>query len=226
MVPVAFALMPNRTSATYVRLFNQLSSVVEEKTGFDLSPEVVQTDFEIAAIQAIEEIFPDADTRGCLFHFSQCMLRKVQGLGLMRLYRADQGVQTLVRRAASLPLLPIDHVQDVWIDIMNERPDHLPHETEFTDYVTTTWVDDDSLFKVAMWNQHGSIGPRTNNHLEGWHSKLNRSLTKAHPNIYEFINKLKDVEEKTRRTLIQLDHGAAPVPRKRVYRDIDTRLMS
>ncbi|XP_041358542.1 uncharacterized protein LOC121375235 [Gigantopelta aegis] len=174
MVPVAFALMPNRTRATYVRLFNQLSSVVEEKTGFDLSPEVVLTDFEIVAIQAIEEIFPDADTRGCLFHFNQCMLQKVQGLGLMRLYRADQGVQTLVRR---LPLLPIDHVQDVWIDIMNERPDHLPHVTEFTDYVTTTWVDDDSLFKVAMWTQHGNIGPRTNNHLEGWHSKLNRSLT-------------------------------------------------
>ena len=45
MVPVAFALMPNRTRATYVRLFNQLSSVGEKKTGFDLSPEVIHTGF-------------------------------------------------------------------------------------------------------------------------------------------------------------------------------------
>ena len=98
MVPVAFALMPKRTRATYVRLFNQLSSVIQEKTGFDLSPEIIQTDFEIAAIQAVEEVFSDAETRGCLFHFSQCMLRKVQALGFMRLYRADQDVQTLVKR--------------------------------------------------------------------------------------------------------------------------------
>ncbi|XP_041357763.1 coiled-coil domain-containing protein 158-like [Gigantopelta aegis] len=76
------------------------------------------------------------------------------------------------------------------------RMHHLPHVTEFTDYVTTAWVDDDSLFKVAMWNQHGNIGPRTNNHLEGWHSKRNRSLTNAHPNIYEFINKLKTLKRK------------------------------
>ena len=50
--------------------------------------------FEIAAIQAVK-IFPDAKTHGCLFHFSQCMLHKVQGLGLMRLYPADQDVQTV-----------------------------------------------------------------------------------------------------------------------------------
>ena len=46
--------------------------MVEKKTAFDLSPQVIQTDFEIAAIQAVEEVFQDVC--GCLFHFSQCML--------------------------------------------------------------------------------------------------------------------------------------------------------
>jgi hypothetical protein len=36
---------------------------------------------------------------------------------------------------------------------------------------------------------------------------------------------LKTLEDKNRRQFIQLDHGVAPVPRKRVYRDIDTRLL-
>ena len=42
---------------------------------------------------------------------------------------------------------------------------------------------------------------------------------------FKCLCKLKALEDKNRRQVIQLDHGAAPVPRKRVYRDIDTCLL-
>ena len=43
----------------------------------DLRPRVVLTDFEKAAINAFEIHFPDVVQRGCYFHFSQCIWRKV-----------------------------------------------------------------------------------------------------------------------------------------------------
>ena len=30
-------------------------------------------------------------------------------------------------------------------------------------------------------------GSKTNNHVEGWHNKINRAAGKAHPNIFELV---------------------------------------
>ncbi len=29
--------------------------------------------------------------------------------------------------------------------------------------------------------------PRTNNHVKGWHNKINRAARKSHPNIFEAV---------------------------------------
>ena len=42
-------------------------------------------------------------------------------------------------------------------------------------------------FKPRMWNYFAYSGPRTNNHLEGWHNRLKRIARKAHPNLYEVL---------------------------------------
>jgi hypothetical protein len=48
------------------------------------------------------------------------------------------------------------------------------------DYVTETWVEG----SIQGWNQFDNDGTRTTNHIEGWHSKVNKACQRSHPNIF------------------------------------------
>jgi hypothetical protein len=61
--------------------------------------------------------------------------------------------------------------------------------TTFTDYVTTQWIDGDR----QVWNHFNTDGPHTTNHIEGWHNKLKKKVSHAHPNIYTLINTFKNI---------------------------------
>ena len=41
-------------------------------------------------------------------------------------------------------------------------------------------------------------GPRTNNNVEGWHSRLKKVVGKPHPNLYEIIDVFKREEASTK----------------------------
>jgi len=130
--PLVYALLPDRRTTTYARLFRCLKAEVEEKTHGTLSPATVQIDFEQAAIRAVHEEFPDANVKGCFFHFTQAIWRKVEDLGLAGLYNEDEHIQQWDRRAAGLPLLPVDEVQDAWLEAMDQSPD-IPQSEAFDD---------------------------------------------------------------------------------------------
>ena len=147
-------------------------------------------------IAAVQEVLNNARIRGSLFHFSQALWRKVQDLGLPILYKEDQAFNRLVRRAAALPLVPLNQVHHVWMMALNEVADE--EVDRFKDYVTTTWVDDiDARFPIELWSQYDNIaGIRTNNHLEGWHSKIDYAISRSHSNIFALIELL--IEEQRR----------------------------
>jgi len=223
MYPLVYALMPNRRQQTYERLFGHVKDLVMTKTGQPLIPDCLQVDFEAAAINAIGNCFPDSSSKGCYFHYAQAIWRKTQNLGLATLYKEDEAVRQWIQRAATLAMLPPHHVQDTWREVMEETPD-VPRSEDMNDYITATWVDFDAIFPLHLWNHHHTDGPRTNNHLEGWHAKLIRFVQKCHPNLFEFINFLKKIETTDRARKIQMDHGAAPPTKRRVYRQVDARI--
>lgn len=45
-----------------------------------------------------------------------------------------------------------------------------------------------------MWNHYDENGPRTNNDVEGYHSKLQKRFGQ-HPNLWKFITQLKEEEQ-------------------------------
>ncbi|XP_046552941.1 uncharacterized protein LOC124262479 [Haliotis rubra] len=92
-------------------------------------------------------------------------------------------------------------------------------------YIVTTWVDDDARFPIPLWNHHRNVGPRTNNNLEGFHYRMNKTLTHHHPNIYRFVELLKQIEKSESAKMRQINFGAAIQGRKRVYREKENRLV-
>ena len=67
---LVFDLLQDRQMTTYRRLFRLLKNHVQEKLQQQLASARIQTDFEIAAIQAIHAEFPNAEVKGCFFHYS------------------------------------------------------------------------------------------------------------------------------------------------------------
>jgi hypothetical protein len=63
-------------------------------------------------------------------------------------------------------------------------------------------------FDINLWNHFDVIGPRTNNHLEGFNAKLNKYFDYNKPHIYNFILALKDIETEVDKQIHDLQHGS------------------
>lgn len=89
--PAVFALLNARTEEAYRLLLQEILSL---KAG--LNPVSVIVDIELAAIRAIQHTFPTTTSTGCMFHFGQCVWRKLQAEGFARRYTNEPDFVHLV----------------------------------------------------------------------------------------------------------------------------------
>ena len=71
IIPLVYALLPNKKQETYSRLFKALN----------LSASSITIDFEIAVRNALKQISTDVQISFCYVHFCQSLLRHVQNQG-------------------------------------------------------------------------------------------------------------------------------------------------
>ena len=64
-----------------------------------------------------------------------------------------------------------------------------PQLMRFNDYFVDQWLENDAI--GDSWNCYKQKH-RTTNSLEAWHSKLNRTIGKHHPNVLELVKFLKE----------------------------------
>ncbi|KAK3106289.1 hypothetical protein FSP39_017023 [Pinctada imbricata] len=221
MYPLVYALLPGKSEAIYRRMFGLLINACQ-RHNLTLSPNTIFLDFETAPRNAALHHFPGIIPKGCFFHFTQCIWRKTQESGLQVPYQEIDSVQQLVRRAAVLPLLSAEDVEDVWFYTLEDfdAADSGVDVTTFTDYVTEYWVEGNR----HLWNHFEAEGPRTTNNLEGWHSKLNKHFNHPHPNIYRLIDVIKRIQAANEVQQVQYAAGGKRATRKRKYKEIDRRL--
>ena len=143
----------------------------------------VVSDFELAIIQAVSLNFQQATHRGCYYHFMQALWRKVQSLGLAQCYiSSDPTLKHFVKKMAAYSFCPLTFIRTTWLAVQQEAP-QIPYVDELVSYFDSTWMN--GQFKRDQWNYFNFEGPRTNNHVEGWHSRLKKVVGKSHPNIYK-----------------------------------------
>ena len=85
--------------------------------------------------------------------------------------------------------MPLDRIDDAWNVLLEEAP---TGTAAITDYFVNTWFEGN--FAMAIWNQAKPSTPRTNNGAEGYHSKISKWVSSAHPTIYKLIKTLKVID--------------------------------
>ncbi|KAG8180604.1 hypothetical protein JTE90_018222 [Oedothorax gibbosus] len=172
-VPVLFALLPSKSEAIYKKLFNAIKSLNPQ-----LNPQTILLDFERAAMNAFLASFPTASVRGCFFHFSQAIWRKIQAIGLQAKYANDGDFALEIRQLAAMAFLPPQDVISSFEMLMDTDFFQEINLVPLVDYFEDTWIGRiarngrrrEPLFPIEMWNCFSSVVdglPKTNNSIEG-----------------------------------------------------------
>jgi hypothetical protein len=225
MFPLVYALLLSKSEEDYSRMLNRLDLYLATK-GLVLNPQAVVLDYELAAHNAWRNSRPATQLKGCMFNFGQCVWRKIQSVGLQHVYAIDGEFQAWARLILSLPLLPTYEIQNQWIRIVERAPiEQHPAAQVLCDYMSNFWINDNSAtFAIPVWNHFATDGPRTTNHIEGWHKKLNGLVGHPHPNVFRIIGVFQKEQQMTAIKMIQAQHGVSVPRRKKKYVDVDNRI--
>ena len=165
------------------------------------------------------------NVRGCFFHFAKAVYRKIQELGLTNSYKNNRQVRFYVELISILPLVPYTHLRDALTVCNSFKPINDERISRFEEYLMYTWFSEESLFKHSFWSHWENCGPRTNNNLEGFHSKLNRLLKKAHPNFFHIVSVIQSVQHENEIDLAIYNTSGRERPQTSKYLRSHQRLM-
>jgi len=182
-IPLCFVLM----SAKRKKDYKAVLSVVREKMTERPVVEKIVTDFEKSLWKAVEKIIPGAKHTGCVFHWAQAVWRQMQAVsGLKAQYKRREDAYRTLRLVFALPFLPPENIGAAFSSLRTKLKE-LGFQ-KIADYIHKTWIVSRrwppktwSVFKQSI---------RTNNHLEGWHFRLNRKAQHADLNLYLLIQLL------------------------------------
>ncbi|KAK3105101.1 hypothetical protein FSP39_017266 [Pinctada imbricata] len=200
---------------------SQTREVATIRHNQQLTPTTINLDFESDSRNAATQAFPNVQLKGCLFNFTQAIWRKTQSLGIQVDYRNQQDVQLLVRRMTALPLIPLPNLDDYWLNAVADAPPRTDY-TRLLDYVAETWME--SRLRPETWNHFSTNGPRTSNHLEGWHNKLKKRVGASHPHIFILINLFQKEQAANEVKMVQYTSGGTRRKKSKKYRDVDEKL--
>ena len=105
MMPLVFGFLPNKSTSMYMRFL----TLVENNAAalrFIVQPLRLMMHFELGRMNAQSTVFPGVQVKGCYFHYSQCLYRKLQNTGLSVPYRENLQVREWFRRLLALPVVP------------------------------------------------------------------------------------------------------------------------
>lgn len=149
---------------------------------------------------------------------------QVQALGLATEYRSPSGdLKAFVQMMAAVAFCPLTYVRPAWLAIQQSAP-NIPRVDELIDYFTATWINGN--FPPIHWNYFNQHQPRTNNHVEGWHSRMKKVISRPHPNIFSWIEYIQREEAVTKAKIQCLRSGATARPRRRRMKEKEKRIQT
>jgi len=227
-IPCVYALLQNKTQATYLELFEKLTTL-----NANLKPASIMVDFEMAVITTLERVFPDSEIKGCFFHLSQNIYRKIQESGLQQRYQEDSDFALKLRMIPALAFVPTVDV----VEAFEELSEILPPECRpITDYFEDSYIGRpqrrgrrQSTYALGMWNMHlrsENELPKTNNSVEGWHRSFQSNVGSFHPTIWKFIGFIQREQALQQVHCAQFLAGHPSQPPRKKYADSNARILT
>uniref|UniRef100_A0A915JDF0 MULE transposase domain-containing protein n=1 Tax=Romanomermis culicivorax TaxID=13658 RepID=A0A915JDF0_ROMCU len=228
-IPVAHAVMHSKTAASYAYVLSQIRQKLEAAHGGIGAIRFMHTDYEHAAHIAIRQIFPDVILKGCNFHFGQAINRKLQQIGLRFLWNDAGLTGEWLGCLKALAMLPSCLIRPAFVSIIGYPPVQQDDSVQakllaFRGYFENTWLNGN--FPIDLWCQWDNSGPRTTNHAEGYHNRLNmidlRDMNLAMRNFLHLLQPLHNRDQirvrNLRRRVFQ------PKQRDQTYVELDDRI--
>lgn len=212
-IPCVYFLLPSKSKDCYVSMFQYLKSACQDHD-LNLTPNSIHLDFEIATHEAAKQIWPNVCVKACQFHLSQAWYRKIQSLGLTKEYKdTESPVGQWLKLFFGLSFLNPEEVEECFVfDIFSEAPD-CERAIEFADYVVNTYIDQSSKFPPILWANSDLEIKRTTNGCESFHNEFGNLFYNSHPNIFDFLDKIKSMQTKTY-LKVRASRIQAPLPKR------------
>ena len=222
LIAQLWCLLPDKAGATYLRLI-QLLQQRAVQVNLQLQPAVIHLDFEQAVMQSIRSEFL-IESNGCLFHYSQSVLRNLQQTGLRVAYNTHTPpeVRTWVRRLIALAFVPPIRVDQGFQAAIANAPNVVERDA-MNDSMRNTYIAQNALFSHQIWNCFQQRN-RTTNVCEGYHHVINEKFRGSRPDPFKFIRFLQEQEGSIERRVVQLQVGAPPKKRKAADVRVDEAL--
>ena len=123
----------NGTFIGYIDVLTSVKNIIG-----DNRLEEILIDFESAMWGAIRCVFPEVNIKGCTFHWTQSVWKKIQEQGLAPAYFNDEGSQIYLRKLMSLPFLPPEFIPTVFLNLAAEATTE-PIKI-LAEYINKTWI--------------------------------------------------------------------------------------
>lgn len=135
VVPIVYGLLPNKSENTYIRFF----TLLKEKLGMNIKQ--FKCDYEVAVMNAVMHVFPEAEIFGCLYHFQKAIRKMAEDIGL---YFDTREGRKLIRLICNLPLIPAEKLWEAWTSILNTVQEN--NEVKiFKNYFLKYWILDEQV---------------------------------------------------------------------------------
>ena len=188
-------------------------------------------DFEIALWQAIREVRNNGNFRkeltikGCYFHLTQAIFRKVIQNNLQPEYydKNCSNVRLYIKWLMALCLLPPITISDTFNLIFNKvKTSKNNNLINLFTYFERTWLTNSnwSVNEISQWRSH----IRTNNDAECFHMKLMGVVQKCNVDFYELVNILGDIGNYIPLTAKLLGQGMIKSTKRRKQKNFETLL--
>jgi hypothetical protein len=192
-VPLAYFLLTGKKTFQYERAIRKLKSFLPAS----YTPRITYVDFECSIHRALRKVWPSTSIQGCRFHLGQAWFRKIQSLGLTKLYRSRSAEGSFLRSFFGLSFIKPEDMEDFFVEdflAFAPTPTH-PKIREFSEYVFDTYISSMARFPPSMWSRYSKDIGRTTNACESFSSRLNAMFYHSHPNIFLLVDALLEIQE-------------------------------
>lgn len=177
VIPLVYVIMTKMNENTYKIVFDLIKTVIP-----NWKPLKFTSDFEKAAMNAMQFIFPEVQIKGCQIHMAKAVKKRAKELKLDK----NKLLNRTVALCTALPLLPRNLIIEGWnyiLDVMNSDE----KLNSFSAYMFKQWLKDEKFIDVWCVSEERH---RTTNCLEGWHNRINKKI-RGNCNLMTVLNALK-----------------------------------